>query len=142
MVEFALIFLLFLSIIIGFFNISFTLWVKAMLDFSVRQGVRYAITGSTMSGMGHTASIRERVRQSSGGLIEQATLDQTVTVTFYTPQGVVVNDNAGGNLIEISITDYELPRLSSALLFTFPDPMTVSVSAAGRLEPYPTPPAL
>lgn len=142
MIEFALIFLLFLSIIIGFFNISFALWVKAMLDFSVRQGVRYAITGAVMPGMGHSASIREKVRLSSAGLIDQATIDQTVVVTFYTPQGTVVNDNAGGNLVEVSITDYALPRLSSALLFTFPDPMTVSVSAAGRLEPYPVPPTL
>ena len=142
MVEFALVFILFISIIIGFFNISFAIWFRATLDFAARQGVRYGITGATRAGMGHIDSIRAAVQESSGGLLDAATIADVVDVKFYNADGAQVSDNTGGNLVEVSIPDHPLPRLSSALLFSFPDPMTVSVSAVGRLEPYPIPPAL
>lgn len=145
MVEFALSFLLFLAIVLGFGQIAMAVWLKTTLHHCVRESVRFAVTGSTKSGMGHLDSIKQRVHETSGGLITTAQLTTNVDVKFFNSSGTEVTGagaNAGGNTVLVQVTDYPVPLLASPLVTLVPGGIKVSAAEVGRLEPYPTPPTL
>lgn len=142
-IEFALVFILFLSIILGFMNLAYVQWIRVTLHAATREGVRHAVTGKVATGAsGHRDSIRKVVQRNSFGLIEDAVLADRVKVIFRNDQGAIVESNAGGNLVEVQVFEHALTPLSSALMFSLPDPLKITVVSAGRLEPYPVPPAL
>lgn len=143
MVEFALVFILFLAMILGFLNLAYVQWVRMTLNAATREGVRFAVTGALVPGStGHRDSIRKTVQANSFGLLDPTTLSTRVQVNFRNAQGQVVNSNAGGNIVEVKVFEYALTPLSSALLFKLPDPVKITVVSAGRLEPYPVAPTL
>ena len=49
-IEFALCFLLFISLIFATFNVCYWILAKAAVRHGVREGVRFAITGQTLNG--------------------------------------------------------------------------------------------
>ena len=83
MVEFALTFLLFISMVLGFGQMGLTLWIKTTLHHAVREGVRYAITGATKGALGHDASIRQRVMIASAGLVQPAQADSLIKIEYF-----------------------------------------------------------
>ena len=140
MVEFALTFLLFLSMVLGFGQMGLTLWIKTTLHHAVREGVRYAITGATKGGLGHDASIRQRVMIASGGLIDSAVADSLITIEYFDQSGAATADNAGGNTIVLSVKEFPIPWLVAAPISPVGDGLNVTVSAVDRLENFRTPP--
>lgn len=141
MVEFALCFLLFLSVMIGFGQLASAVWIKTTLRHAVREGVRYAVTGSTRPGLGHDASIREIVRENAAGLISAAEAPSMITIEYYDPQGAPTGNNDGGNTIVLSVSDFAIPVLASTTISGVPLPLTVTAEATDTLEAFPTPPA-
>jgi Flp pilus assembly protein TadG len=140
MVEFALTFLLFISMVLGFGQIALTLWIKTTLHHAVREGARYAITGATKSGLGHDASIRQRVMVASGSLIDSAQAASMITIEYFDQNGAPSADNTGGNTIVLSVSNYPIPWLVAAPISPLGNGLTVSVSAVDRLENFRTPP--
>lgn len=141
MVEFALTFLLFISMVLGFGQMGLTLWIKTTLHHAVREGVRYAITGATKGALGHDASIRQKVMIASAGLIQPAQADALIHIEYYDQSGVVTAENDGGNTIVLSVRDYPIPWLVAAPISPLGDGISVSVNAVDRLENFRTPPA-
>lgn len=140
MVEFALTFLLFISMVLGFGQMGLTLWIKTTLHHAVREGARYAITGATKGGLGHDASIRQRVMVASGGLIPPAQADSLIEIEYFDQSGAPSTENTGGNTIVLSVNDFSIPWLVAAPLSPLGDGISVSVSAVDRLENFRTPP--
>jgi Flp pilus assembly protein TadG len=141
MIEFALTFLLFISMVLGFGQMGLTLWIKTTLHHAVREGVRYAITGGVETGLGHDASIRQRVMEASAGLIKPAQADAMIHIEYYDQAGVATTENAGGNTIVLSVQDFPIPWLVAAPISPLGNGIAVSVNAVDRLENFRTPPA-
>jgi Flp pilus assembly protein TadG len=138
MIEFALSFLLFLSVVLGFGQLALSLWIKNTLHQAVRQGTRFAITGQTLNGQGHDASIRSVVVEKSVGLIKAADADSLVTIAYYDGAGNSTSSNQGGNTIVLSVANYPIPWLVPLPLSAVGGGLDVSVSSVDRLEPFPT----
>lgn len=145
MIEFALSFLLFTAIVTGFAQLAMAVWIKTALHHSVREGSRYAITGSTKTGIGQVGSIKQVIKDSSAGLINDSNVDSHVLVEFHDASGTKVagvGANSGGNTVVVRVNNYPIPTLISPLLSWVPDSLTVSAASVGRLEPYTTAPTL
>jgi hypothetical protein len=126
--------------VLGFGQMGLTLWIKTTLHHAVREGVRYAITGATKGGLGHDASIRQKVMIASGGLIDAAQADSMIQIEYFDQSGVATAENAGGNTIVLSVREFPIPWLVAAPLSPLGDGISVSVSAVDRLENFRTPP--
>lgn len=139
-VEFALCFLLFLSVVLGFGQLALGLWIKTTLHHAVREGARFAITGKTLGGLGHDASIRSVVVDQSVGLVDPASADSLIGIQYYDATGAATADNDGGNTLVLSVANYPVPWLVPLPLSAVGDGFNLTVSAVDRLEPFPTAP--
>ena len=143
LVEFCLVFLLFLSFVFGFFSISFCLFAKAALHHAAREGVRFAITAKTLPGMAHDASIKQVVQNNAFGLLSAAGQTDAVLIEYFGADGSGPTAvNGAGNIVRVSIRNYHAPRLVSAIIFFLPESISLNVSSVDKMEPYPgSPPA-
>ncbi len=141
MIEFALCFLLFMAVVFGFSQIAMAVWMKSTLHFAVREGVRFAITGRTLGGAGHDASIKQVIRTRAGGVLSETQADELISIQYYDPSGAATTSNTGGNTIVLSVNNYPVPILTSSALSWTGGAISVSAKAMGRQEPYPNPPA-
>lgn len=121
-----------LAFLFGIFDVSFAIFIKNTLQFAVRQGVRYAITSQTMSGMGQDASIKTTVINCTVGLLNSMSPNQKgmnqITITYYDPLTLLpvtgVNSNIGGNIVVVSASGlswawmFPLLRSNAALQFS------------------------
>lgn len=143
LVEFCLVFLLFLSFVFGFFSISFWLFTKAALHHAAREGVRFAITAKTLPGLAHDASIKEVVRDNAFGLLSGPGRTDAIVIEYFSADGTgVTSENAAGNIVRVSIRNYQAPLLVSPILLALPGSVTLNVSSVDKMEPFPgEPPA-
>ena len=134
LVEFALVALLFLSIVFLSFNFFFWTFAKAALHNAVREGARYAITGQT-SGSSQDSSIRQVVRNNAFGLLA-ATPDSSIQMDYYTPDGTLTTSNAAGNIIVVSVVGFTPATIAPSILLGFPMSSGMSARAVDKVEPY------
>jgi Flp pilus assembly protein TadG len=143
LVEASLATLPLLAFFLGIVDVSFAVFVKNTLLFSVRQGVRYAITSQTMAGMGQDASIKSTVITYSAGLVNALSPNQNgsnqITITYYDPVTLLavtgVNSNIGGNIVVVSVSG-----LSWAWMFPLwhsATPLQFAVASADIMEATP-----
>lgn len=144
MLESALSILPLLALLFCVLDLSIAIFVKNTMQFAVRQGVRYAVTGQTMSGMGQDNSIKTVVKQNSIGFLDFLSPNKDgmsrVSINYYNPQTLAlvtgVNSNRGGNIVVVSATGlswaWMVPLLRSAT------PMQFSVSSADIMEASPS----
>jgi hypothetical protein len=134
LVEFALIALLFLSIVFVSFNFFFWVFAKAALHSAVREGARYAITGQTSPLVGQDASIRQVVRDNAFGLLNSAPAS-AITVEYFAADGSgPTASNAAGNIVVVSVLSFTPATISP--LFGFAYPISLSVRAVDKVEPF------
>jgi Flp pilus assembly protein TadG len=143
MVEGALAILPLLAVLFGVVDLAVAVFVQNMAQFAVRQGVRYAITSQTMTGMGQDASIKAVVQDYTMGFLNSLSSDgvgaDTISITYYNPVTLLpvtgVGSNIGGNIVVVSATGlrwaWMVPLLRSAA------PLTFSVSSADIMEATP-----
>lgn len=135
-VEASLVLVPLLALIFAIVDFGLAIFVRSTLQHATREGVRYAVTYQTMSGMGHDASIKTVVQRSALGLLNgQAGLDK-IRIRYYDPITFQeVPANAPGNLVEVSVEDYTwgwlAPLLRSAA------PITFSARSSDRMEGLP-----
>jgi Flp pilus assembly protein TadG len=132
LVEAALATLPLMAFLFGIFDVAFAIFVKNTLAFAVRQGVRYAVTSQTMSGMGQDMSIKTTVINSTIGLLNSMSPGgngaNQITITYYDPSTLQpvtgVNSNVGGNIVLVSASGlswawmFPLWRTSAPLQFS------------------------
>ncbi len=86
------------------------LLMKNTLQSAVREGVRYAVTGQTMSGMGQDASIKAVVQDNALGFLNGTAGASLISITYYNPSTLQavsgVNSNAAGNICQVQVTGF------------------------------------
>ena len=143
LVEGALAILPLLAVLFGVVDLSVAIFVQNTAQFAVCQGVRYAITSQTMTGMGQDASIKTVVQDYTLGFLDYLSPDHIganrLSITYYNPVTLLpvtgVGSNIGGNIVVVSATGlswaWMVPLLRSAA------PLTFAVSSADIMEATP-----
>jgi Flp pilus assembly protein TadG len=136
-VEFSLVMIPLFGILFLVIDLSWMLFARATLQYAVREGVRYAVTGQTMTGMGQDASIRTVVQQSSLGLLSGATGAAEINVTYLDPNNnfAVTTSNAGGNVVQVSVSGAKI--FPMAPLFRSGSPLSMSAVSSDVVEASP-----
>jgi hypothetical protein len=143
LVEGALAMLPLLAVMFAVLDLSMAIFVKNTVQFAVCQGVRYAVTSQTMSGMGQDASIKRVVSVNTLGLLDALSPDHNgmnrISITYYDPVSLSqlggAGSNLGGNIVVVSASGlswaWMVPLLRSSA------PLTFSVSSADIMEATP-----
>jgi Flp pilus assembly protein TadG len=115
-VEFGLTCLPLFGFIFLILDVSWMIFAQVTLQSAVRQGVRYAITGQTMTGMGQDNSIKTVVQNAAVGFLPGATGASQIAINYYTPTTfTATSSNAAGNIVTISIQGFALSPLGPIL---------------------------
>jgi Flp pilus assembly protein TadG len=117
-VEAGLVIVPLILMLLAIIDVSVAIFIINTLEYAARQGVRYAITGQTSSGLQQNGSIRKVVRDNSMGFLTFAP-DSKITITYYSlvtdPNSANVNtwqkvtgagSNSNGNLVKVSVAGY------------------------------------
>jgi Flp pilus assembly protein TadG len=156
--EFTLVMLPFFGFTFLLLDVAWAVSTRATLQYAVAQGVRYAITSQTITGLGQKDSIRTVVQQSAFGKLganSSASAWSSIQVHFYLPDGTDVSSTVGGNgeqngvypLVEVSVEAYSqktfMPTIKMPGLGTL-GPIVMSARAWDRMEASPPggPPAM
>jgi len=118
------------------FDIAWLIFNQGALQHAVREGARYAITGQTVAGLAHDASIKSVVQRNSIGLLAGSAGASKIFIRYYLPNTLIETaSNAGGNLVEISAEGHSFTPLGAILKSGAP--LLLSARAASRMEPPP-----
>ncbi len=135
-VEVGLCLLPFLAILFLLIDLCLVIFLKATFQHAVREGVRYAMTGRTMDGLGHDASIKRVVQQYAIGFLGGDEGADKIKIRYFVPGTLAeTSSNAGGNIVEISIEGFSWRPIVP--LFKSGDPVTISARSTGIMEPSP-----
>ncbi|MCB9386113.1 MAG: pilus assembly protein [Bryobacterales bacterium] len=143
--------MLLLTMIVGMFEFTWVLFVRATFHHAVRAAVRFAITGGDGSGLDD--EIKQVIKENSFGLLNDADLDAYVGVEFYDPNcgsgatcpaggaaSAGVADAEAGSIIRVTISCYDMTPITTLVRKTPSGgafPFVLSVSATDKMEPYP-----
>jgi Flp pilus assembly protein TadG len=138
-VEFGLVLAPMLGLIFLLVDFSWVLFARATIQFAAREGVRYAITGQTSGSLGQDASIEDVVVNDGMGFITSS----NVTISYFNPSNGLAptNSNAGGNVVQISVTGVNVTPIAPFLHSNSPISMTATSSAVVEPSPNGIPPA-
>lgn len=108
MVEGALALPPLLMLLFATIDFSIAILVKNTVQSAVREGVRYAVTGQTMGGLGQDESIRTVVEQNSLGFLNSSNADSLIAINYYNPNTLApvsgVGSNAPGNIVQVQVS--------------------------------------
>lgn len=104
MVEAAFVIVPLLALIFAIIDFGLAIFVRSTLQHATREGVRYAITYRTFTGMGHDASIKKVVQEAAMGFLDGQENLNKIKIRYYDPSNLTeVADNSPGNIIEVSV---------------------------------------
>jgi hypothetical protein len=139
MVELSLVLLPLMALLLAIVDFSMPIFLRSTFTHAVREGARYAITYRTESGMSHTESIKKVVQEHAGGFLSSPEGLEKIDVKFYSPlnfgEATGPNANDGGNIVEVSIRNYEWGWI--APLLRVATPIHITVASSDRLEVLP-----
>lgn len=142
-VEAAFVLVPLFALIFAIVDFGLAIFVRSTLQHATREGVRYAVTYQTMSGLGHDASIKSVVQSASMGFLAGDSGAEKIHIRYYDPISFAeVSDNSPGNLVEISVENYSFGFIAPVLRSAAPIAMTTRSS--DRMEGLPggaSPPA-
>ena len=133
-VEFGLTCLPLFGFIFLILDVSWMIFAQVTLQSAVRQGVRYAITGNVISGMGQDASIKTVVQNAAVGFLAGTTGSSQIAINYYLPTTFqATSSNAAGNIVTVSIQGFALSPLGPILHSG--SPVAISASASDIVGP-------
>jgi hypothetical protein len=133
-VEFGLTIVPLFGFVFLILDVSWMIFAQVTLHSAVREGVRYAVTGQTMSGMGQDASIKTVVQHAAVGFLPGASGSNQIAINYYLPSTMAAtNSNAGGNIVQVSIQGFALSPLGPILHSG--SPVAISAVASDIVEP-------
>ena len=108
MVELCLILTPLLLITFLLLNLSMAIFLRSTFQQAVREGARYAITGqTTSSGACQDTSIKTIVAQNALGFLTSGAGAASVHVRFRNPTTGAIGSNAVGNIVQVSVENYQ-----------------------------------
>ena len=149
LIEATLVLLFLFALIFLLLDLSWAMFAKVTLQHAVRAGVRYAVTSQTSTdgngnALGQVDSIKQVVATQSMGFLTSGDVESMVTVTFYAVNGGGPSpisgsgSNASGNLVVVSVNNYQVTPFGPLLRSTVP--VSFTVSAGDLIEPSPNGP--
>lgn len=145
-IEFTLVFLPLMAFILLLMDLGWGIYARATLQFAVREGCRFAITNQVLNmtngsgqAFGLVDSVKTVVQERAMGFLGSKTTDagySLIQVRFYDPNSSLTTAlayptssssaqiNVGGNLVEVSVENYQhnsfapILRNFKALTFT------------------------
>jgi Flp pilus assembly protein TadG len=118
-------------------NLSMAICLRSTFQHAVREGVRYAITGQNSPGPCQDDSIKSYVKANAIGFLNSTTASSSLHVHWINPVNGTVTNNAGGNIVEVSVEAYKFsPWAPYSWLNT---PVTMWARAYDVMEPIPLP---
>lgn len=131
MVESALVLVPLLALILAFIDHGLVIFLQSTFQHAAREGVRYAVTYQTVSGLGQDDSIRAIVQRNAMGFLN--TCPGCIKIRYYKPDTLVETaDNTPGNIVEVSIEGYSYRWI--APLWRVAGSLAVTARAADRME--------
>lgn len=136
MLETALVFVPTFAMMLGIMDFSVALFLRSTFQYACREGVRYAVTYQTMPGLGQDASIKSVVQTNSMGFLSGTAGAEKVLIRYYdSATFALTNQNLPGNIIEVSVENYQwgwmVPLMRSAT------PLSMTARAADLMESLP-----
>jgi Flp pilus assembly protein TadG len=108
MVEVCLILTPLLLITFLLLNLSMAIFLRSTFQQAVREGARYAITGQTTSvGACQDTSIKTIVGRNALGFLTSGPGAASVHVRFRNPTTGAIGSNAVGNIVQVSVENYQ-----------------------------------
>jgi Flp pilus assembly protein TadG len=138
MMEFTLILLPLLGFLFILLDVAWAVYTQAVLQYAVAQGVRYAVTSQTMTGMGQRASIQTIVQQNGFGKLSATKTGagtngwNGIYVNWYLPDGTDVSTTVGGNGEQNGV--YPLVKVSVQSLSQSPFMPSFNLGGTGKLS--------
>jgi Flp pilus assembly protein TadG len=145
-VETGLVILPLFAILCALIDFSMAMFIRNSLVASVREGVRYAITGQTGAGGAscQDASIKKIVQQNSMGLLAGEDGLAKIQLSYYNPATLAdvtgqPRANTGGNVVRVSVSGVSWLWMISGLWapegqYTG---LTISAASSDVMEPPP-----
>jgi Flp pilus assembly protein TadG len=134
-IEFGLVIVPLLAFVLLIVDIAWVLFAQSTLQFAASEGVRYAVTSQTMSGMGQDASIRTVVINDAFGFVTSAT-SSNIAINYYNPSTLAATtSNAGGNVVQIVISGVNVYPLGP--VWRSQTAMVLSASSSDVMEASP-----
>jgi len=100
-------------------DLSMAIFLRSTFQQAVREGARYAITGqTTTTGTCHDTSIKTVVAKSALGFLNAAPASLTMHVRFRNPTTGVISSNAPGNIVRVSVENYQYGPLAPYAIFS------------------------
>jgi len=120
MVEVCLILTPLLLITFLLLNLSMAIFLRSTFQQAVREGARYAITGQTTSaGACHDTSIKAIVAQNALGFLNTGRPGfSSMHVRFRNPTTGAIGSNAVGNIVQVSVENYQYGPLAPYRFFS------------------------
>lgn len=135
-VEFGLVCVPFFAFMLLILDISWAIFNKAVLQHAVEEGVRYAITYQTLTGLGQDASIKSVVQNNAIGMLQGSSGASLISIQYYDGTTLATtNSNAAGNVVQVSVAGYSLAPMGPLLHSS--TPLALSVTASDRTESCP-----
>jgi Flp pilus assembly protein TadG len=136
--EMGLVMVTYLALVFAIVDYGLVIFVKATLQHAVREGVRYAITYQTGTGMKHDASIKAVVQGNSMGFLKGSAGLAKIHIRYFNPANPSVEDpnNDPGSIIQVSVEDYSWNFI--APIWRSKTPMKFFVLSADRMESLPS----
>lgn len=116
-VEFGLVLLPLLAVMFLIMDVAWICFAQASLQHAVQVGVRSAVTGSVPSSYsGQDAYIKSVVQSNAMGFLQGQSGMNQITIDYFSPTNLSTNltgvgSNAGGNIIQVSVTDVPVSSL-------------------------------
>lgn len=137
LLEISLIFLPMFALLLALVDFSMALFLRATMQNAAREGVRYAVTHRTMSGMCQDASIKQVVKDAAVGFLSNSAHDSKIKIRYYAPGNLTTeltgaNSNSPGNIVEVGVEGYTWSWI--APLWRTSSPFNINVYAADRME--------
>lgn len=138
LLELSLVLLPVFALMMALVDFSLAIFLRSTFTHAAREGARFGITYRTVNGLSHSESIKRVVQEQAMGFLNgQRGLD-TIQIKWYlgvspfTEVTAGSGRNADGNIVEVSIRNYQWSWL--APVWRPGNPLRMTVTSADRLE--------
>jgi hypothetical protein len=147
-VEFALVFILLITLLVAAFEFTWVLFIRATFHHAAREAVRAAITANPpMAYQGAFDDyLKSVIKTNTLGLISDTQLDEHVEIEYFDAncagQACPIANPEPGSIVKVSILCYEVFPITSLIQPRDPvtgqiRPFTVNVTSSDKVEPFP-----
>lgn len=147
-VEFALVFILLITLLVAAFEFTWVLFIRATFHHAAREAVRAAITANPPASYSGAFDnyLKSVIKTNTLGLISDQQLNDHVQVEFFDAncagQACPIATPQPGSIVRVSILCYEVFPITSLIQPRDAGtgqirPFTVNVTSSDKVEPFP-----